>query len=69
VLDGIKNNYDMIKGIQVELSTVPLYSEQKLYHEIIDFLVKQEFYLHAITPTFIDKLTGRLLQFDGVFAK
>ena len=69
VLSGIRNNYDMIKGIQIELSTVPLYSEQKLYYEIIDFLTKQGFYLYAISPIFTDKLTGRMLQFDSVFIK
>jgi len=67
VLSGIKNNFHMVKGIQIELSTVPLYSGQKLYYEIINFLVERGFNLCAISPVFIDKSTGRLLQFEAFF--
>lgn len=69
VLLGIKNNFNMVKGIQVELSTILLYEGQKLYYEIIDFLVKKGFTLYAIGQIFTDKSTGRLLQFDGFFVK
>ena len=69
VLSGMKNRLHMVKGIQVELSTAPLYSGQKLYYDIINFLVKQEFSLYAISPGFKDELTGRVLQFDGLFVR
>lgn len=59
----------MVKGIQVELSTIPLYEGQKLYYDIIDFLVKKGFILYAVGQIFTDKSTGRLLQFDGFFVK
>lgn len=69
VLLGIKNNFNMVKGIQIELSTIPLYEGQKLYYEIIDFLVKLGFSLYAINQEFTGKLTGRLFQFDGFFVR
>lgn len=69
VLSGIEKNFCRIKAVQVELSTVPLYAGQKLYNEIIDYLVQKEFYLYAINPVFEDNATRRLLQFDGFFAK
>jgi len=69
VLSGIKDNFNMVKAIQVELSTIPLYEGQKLYYEIIDFLVKKEFILYAIGQVFTDKLTGKLFQFDGFFVR
>jgi hypothetical protein len=69
VLSGIKNNLKMIKAIQVELSAIPLYEGQKLYYDIIDFLVKEGFTLYALGQVFTDKPTGRLFQFDGFFVK
>lgn len=69
VLSGIKNNFNMVKAIQVELSTMPLYGGQKLYYDIIDFLIKKGFTLYALGQVFTDKSTGRFFQFDGFFVK
>lgn len=69
VLIGAENSYKFIKGIQVELSLLPLYEGSGLYMEIIDLLNSKGYELFSIEPGFTNKKTGRLLQFDAVFFK
>lgn len=56
-----------IRGIQLELSVIPLYEGQTLYRETIDWLAGQGFELWNLIPGFLDESNGRLLQFDGIF--
>ncbi|NDP47673.1 MAG: FkbM family methyltransferase [Sulfuriferula multivorans] len=56
-----------IRGVQIELSLVPLYEGQILYREMIDWLTDNGFELWNVIPGFLDTFTGRQLQFDGVF--
>ena len=67
VLDGASQTLARIKGIQIELSFVPLYEGQPLFLEIVHRLLDLGFDLHGILPVFIDQKTGRLLQADGIF--
>ena len=69
ILEGATESLRNIKGIQVEMSLIPLYKDSFLYNEMIDFLQKKGFVLCSIEPGFRDRTTGRLLQFDGVFFK
>lgn len=67
VLEGATGILPRIKGIQVELSLVPIYKGQCLYREMLDHIVSLGYELHAIIPGFTDASTGRMLQMDGVF--
>jgi FkbM family methyltransferase len=67
ILAGGKNTLPKIKGVQIELSLVPLYEGQKLWRELVDQLIDSGFVLHTILPGFTDYKTGRLLQMDGIF--
>lgn len=69
VLEGAVELLLKIKGVQSELSLVPLYEGQILYSDFISRMNKGNFTMHAIYPGFMDKATGQLLQFDGVFIK
>jgi len=69
VLDGAIKSLSKIKGLQVEMSLVPLYSDSITYIEMINFLKKNNFILHSIEPGFFDQASGKLLQFDGIFYK
>ena len=69
VLDGSKDLFPKIKGIQLELSLVPLYENQESYREMIEKLDKLGYALHACYPVFSDFHSGRLLQMDGIFFK
>ena len=67
VLDGARDALPHIKGILVELSLVPLYEGQHLWHEVMARLEAEGFTLWAFKPTFSDLSQGRTLQVDGVF--
>lgn len=67
VLDGALATLPMVRGIQMELSLVPLYEGQRLWRECIDRLAAEGFVLWALQPVFIEPVTGRTLQWDGLF--
>lgn len=67
VLDGAAGLLTEIRGIQIEMSLVPLYQGQALYEELIQRLSSAGFDLWNVVPGFSDPKTGRLLQMDGVF--
>ena len=67
VLEGAKDILPRINGIQLEMSLIPLYEGQILFREMLDKMDQFGYELYAIIPGFTDKVTGRLLQFDGVF--
>lgn len=67
VLEGAKNALTKIRGIQIELSLVPLYEGQLLFDDLYRIITGYGFGLHAFSPVYSDSMSGRLLQFDGVF--
>lgn len=69
VLNGANNLLKMLTGIQSELALVPLYEKQILYDEFMSIMQEDKFITHAIFPGFMNKNTGQLLQFDGIFIK
>ena len=69
VLIGAGNKLHDIKGIQIELSFVELYTGQALFNELHEMLQNQEFLLYNIERGFANKQTGQLLQCDGVYVK
>lgn len=69
VIEGAEQILSQVKGIQVELSLIPLYQDQILFKEMIEFLNRLGYDLYAIVPGFSDRVTGRLLQMDGIFFK
>ena len=69
VIEGATNILPRIKGIQTEMSLIPLYQGQLLYKEMIELLDKLGYELYSVIPGFADPQTGRLLQMDGIFFK
>jgi FkbM family methyltransferase len=67
VLDGAADLLNRAVGVQLELSLVPLYKEQRLYRDLIGQLDGLGFQLWSISPAFVDPDTGRLLQIDATF--
>ena len=67
VLKGAEGILPGILGIQVELSSVPLYEGQALFNEVVNHLLKRGFELYELIPGLRDKKSGRLYQFDGIF--
>lgn len=67
VLDGAKSSLPSIIGIQLEMSIVPLYSNELLMADMLDYLSERNFSLHSLENGFADPKTGQLLQVDGIF--
>lgn len=67
VLDGALTTLPQVRGIQIELSLVPLYEGQRLWKECVERLELEGFVLWALQPVFIDPENGRTLQWDGLF--
>jgi FkbM family methyltransferase len=67
VLDGAKDSLGYIKGVQLELSIIPLYESQELYEYFFQFFKDHAFVLWSLIPGFTHPSTGRMLQFDAVF--
>ncbi len=69
VLNGASGILPNIKGIQLELSLIPLYEGQLLFKEMMDKLIALGYELYALQSGFTDNQSGRLLQVDGIFIK
>jgi FkbM family methyltransferase len=67
VLDGASELLIRTRGLQLELSFVPLYEGQKLFNELVERLRKLGFTIWAIRPGFCDPHSGRMLQADATF--
>ena len=68
VLEGAAHSLPLIHTLQLELSNVPLYDGQLLFHELYSMLAKTGYALVAIEPAFAAP-TGEILQLDGIFHK
>ncbi len=69
VLKGASKSLSEIKGLQLELSLVPLYENQKLFIEMMEMIKSLGFDVYSIQQGFTNKQTGRVLQSDVVFFK
>lgn len=67
VLEGCRQSMPHIHGVQLEMSTVPLYAGQKLYPYFFELFERQGFRLWTLVPGFTSLETGQQLQFDAVF--
>jgi hypothetical protein len=67
VLDGARICLDHWRGMQVEMSLVPLYSGGAQFDAIMAFAKAAGFSLMSLDAGFWDKSMGRMLQVDGTF--
>jgi FkbM family methyltransferase len=67
VLEGATNSLNRIACILIELSTVPLYENQKTYDWFTNYFNSCGYQLWWLKPGFSDPKTGQTLQFDACF--
>ena len=68
VLKGAEEMIAKAKGIEMEISLVPLYENQTwLLPQILKFMEEKGFTLTSIVPAFTDNKTGKVLQCNGIF--
>jgi len=69
VLEGAPRVVGNCRAVISEMSLVPLYKGQALARDLWDMLEAQGFEAWSLEPIFRDPMTGRMLQFDGVFVR
>jgi FkbM family methyltransferase len=67
VLLGAQQFLHRVAGLQLELSLVPLYEGEHLFHPMLHDLEKSGYELWSVVPGFVDPHSGRFLQVDAVF--
>ena len=68
VLKGAIEMISKSKGIEMEISLVPLYENQTwLLPQILEYMEQKGFVLTSIVPAFTDNITGKVLQCNGIF--
>lgn len=67
VLAGARRCMPRIRGMQLEMSLVPLYQGEATYTELIAEMTGHGLQLMSIEPVFRDPGSGQLLAIDGVF--
>jgi len=69
ILRGANNTLKFIDAVQIELSIVSLYKNQKKYSYFVKLFSSKGFILYNLIPGFSNVRTGQLLQFDGIFVR
>jgi FkbM family methyltransferase len=69
VLNGAPHVLQTAVAVQLELSLVPLYENQKLWLEYLERLSELHFNLFFAYPAFTDDRTGQTLQWDAMFVR
>lgn len=69
VIDGAEKSLKNVQIIQLEMSIIPLYKDEMLFDDMIQYLKQRDFELYSLENGFSDIETGRLLQVDGIFVR
>ena len=69
VIDGAGKSLKNVQIIQLEMSIIPLYKDEMLFDDMIQYLKQRNFELYSLENGFSDAENGRLLQVDGIFVK
>lgn len=67
VLAGASQLMPSLKGLQLEISLVPLYEGGMSFIDMVNSIIRMDFELCGLFNSFTDKRNGRMLQVDGVF--
>lgn len=67
VIDGALESLKSIMIIQIEMSIVPMYENEMLFIEMIQYLEKKDFQLYSLENGHFNRNSGQLLQVDGIF--
>ncbi|MGO9624947.1 MAG: FkbM family methyltransferase [Steroidobacteraceae bacterium] len=67
VLAGARRSLGKIRGLEVELSTIPLYADEPLIHDVLTVLFDQGFLVYYLEPEILDQNSGQQLQLNGLF--
>lgn len=69
ILKGAAETLSLVDGMLLELSLVELYEGQPLWTDVIDWLKERGFDLVGLNQGFMDPVSFRTLQVDGIFQR
>jgi len=69
VLAGAERSLGRVRGLEIELSTVPLYAGEPLIHEVLSLLYRSGFAVFFLEPELFDDRSGQQLQLNGLFQR
>ena len=69
VIDGAIESLKNVQIIQLEMSIIPLYKDEMLFDDMVQYLKQRHFELYSLENGFSDIESGRLLQVDGIFVR
>jgi FkbM family methyltransferase len=69
VLDGAPATLEQVRVVLLEMSLQPLYRDQSLWLELIEYMNTRGFKLWGLQPEFSDPQTGQTLQVNGIFCR
>ena len=67
ILQGAQQCLARVSLVMLELSLQPLYKDQMLWLDLIDYMKGCGFDVWSVQPEFCDPKTGQLLQVNGLF--
>ena len=67
IVEGAENSLDKITGIQLEVSLIPLYKNEALLADMVDYMATKNYTLMSLEPGYGDPENGQLLQVDCIF--
>ena len=67
VLEGARESINKITGVHLEMSLTPLYEGEALFSNMLFYMKDLGFDLYSLENGFYNKITGQLLQVDGIF--
>jgi FkbM family methyltransferase len=67
VIESAGDALARVRGVQLEMSIVPLYEGERLMPEMVTYMAGKGFRLMSLEPGPGDSRTGQLLQLDGLF--
>lgn len=69
VVKGSEKSLPRIDTIEMEMSLVPLYEGELLFHEVCALMTRKGYNLVLIEPEFSDPESGQILQVNGIFRR
>jgi len=67
VLKGAERSLPRIDTVQMEMSLVPLYQDELLFHDMCTLMAGKGYTLVSLEEVFADSRSGQLMQVDGIF--
>lgn len=67
VIDGAEKSLKRVKVLQLEMSILPLYENEMLFIDMVDYLERKGFKLFSLENSLWNAKTGQLMQVDGIF--